>query len=151
MARLVFVAVFLAAAVCSCGGGDAAGWSGETMVDDFSGETNYASMSRGGGDVSMWVMCIENTTLVSFQMENGIARDGSFQYRLDDSDVRNAEWNADNDDITAVGIRAIAFIMEIINGRELRVRFYNSPIIDATFNLEGMAEHVSEVKRLCGW
>lgn len=141
------------------------GWFGQTTVDDFSGETNYVSIlpsrvrvntpgaSLRGGDVDMMISCFENTTYVSFSLENGIARDGSFQYRLDDSDVRNAEWDDGNEVITVVGIRAIAFIREISNGRELRVRIprYSRARIDATFNLEGMTEHVSEVRRLCGW
>ena len=136
-------------------------WLGRESVDDFSGETSYTAVqvvqaSRDSdGTVSMMIGC-QNTggsrnTTALLEMTEGIASDGSFQYRVDDSGVRDAEWYDGNEFVGAAGSVAVAFLREISGGRELRVRIsrFREASVDATFNLDGMATHVSEIRRLC--
>lgn len=126
-------------------------WIGQENVDDFSGETSYTAVQSDSG-VTLSIGCMEGgATAVLLALSNGLACDGSFQYRLDDSDVTDAEWVDGNRFIAIQGAGAVAFIREISDGRELRVRIprFNRGRVNATFNLDGVAPHVSEVERLC--
>lgn len=133
-------------------------WFGRERVDDFSGETEYRAFSfqasvGTGSRMRLQFDCDGSSTSVLLRLNDGIARDGSFQYRVDDSDVRNASWNDGNEFVSIAGVGAVAFIREISGGRELRVRIprFRDSSVDATFNLEGMATHVDEIRRLCDW
>lgn len=128
-------------------------WVGREAVDDFSGETIYYAMYITG-NVSIGFSCVDNDTYVIVTLDDGISRDGTFQYRVDDSDVRDAEWTDDNENIYTQGDRSITFLRDISGGRELRVRiprFRSRYRVDQTFPLDGMAPHLSEVRRRCDW
>lgn len=157
MKTLNCIVAFLAFAFVSFGSVvpvDAQGrWIAAETVDDFTGETRYMAF-QPSDDVTFGIGCtgdeIANVSVVLI-LDDGISRDGSFQYRVDDSDIRDAEWTDGNEVIGLTAGRAVSFIREISGGRELRVRIprFRSSNIDGTFNLEGMATHLSEVERRC--
>lgn len=129
-------------------------WLGRERVDRFSGETTYRARYLTG-NVNMVFSCAEeaSVTSVSLTLQDGISRDGTFQYRVDDSDVRDAEWTDGDEVIYTQGRRAVAFLRELIGGRELRVRIprFRRASENQLFYLEDAATHLSEVRRRCDW
>ena len=141
-------------------------FSSGPRVDDFTRGTSYAARQRNSA-VSVAIGCsVGDTTYVAFVF-GGVSLDGTVQYRLDGADIRSIRFTMDDPDheilAYAVGSgredvisleddRAIAFLGDIGDGREMRVRIRTRIGIAAqTINLEGMAEHVSEVRRYCDW
>lgn len=123
---------------------------------DSSAATGYAAIRASGSGVGFSIGCsAERTTTVLLLLNDGIARDGTFQYRVDYpvSGFRDAAWDDGNSVISIEGRRAVAFLREIRGALELRVRIprFRQGSLDATFNLAGMLTHLSEVRRRCGW